>query len=100
MPVADEPTFSGQVASRGLVPMQDLDEEAKPMARETTNYSGPKRHVLTYPIGANYKMLNIVAFIPEERHKDESWTSQGSLDDLGKEVAEWDPQIQRILKAW
>jgi salicylate hydroxylase len=80
--------------------MQDLDEESKTMARETTNYSGPKRHVLTYPIGANYKTLNIVAFMPEERHKDESWTSQGSLDDLGKEVAEWDPQIQRILKAW
>jgi salicylate hydroxylase len=80
--------------------MDNLDEETKALARDTTIYTGPKRHVLTYPIGANFRTLNIVAFIPEAKHKDESWTSQGSLEDLQLEVAGWDPQIQRTVKAW
>jgi len=80
--------------------MENLDDMTRTLARDTTNYSGPHRHVLTYPIGPNYRTLNIVAFMPEERRGDESWTSQGSLDDLSKEVAEWDGQIQRIMAAW
>src|SRR5579859_935592 len=80
--------------------MKALDPESQALARETTNYSGPKRHILTYPIGANFRTLNIVAFMPEPEHKDESWTSEGSLDDLQREVEGWDSQIQRIIKCW
>src|SRR5271170_5621066 len=92
--------FSGQVAYRGLIPMHNLGEDMATRALDTTNYSGPKRHVLTYPIGVNFRTLNIVAFMPEPRHKDESWTSQGSLDDLAKEVEGWDHHVQRIVQAW
>jgi salicylate hydroxylase len=80
--------------------MTDLDDETKALARETTNYTGPKRHVLTYPVGANFRTLNIVAFMPEPEHKNDSWTSQGSLEVLQREVECWDSQIQRIMKAW
>jgi len=100
MVARDEAIYSGQVAYRGLIPMEYLDEETREWARDTTNFSGQRRHVLTYPIGPNYRTLNIVAFMPEERQGDESWTSQGSLDDLSNEVAGWTEQIQRIMTAW
>jgi len=80
--------------------MSELDEETRLRALETTNHSGLKRHILTYPIGPNFQTLNIVAFMPEPRHQDESWTSQGSLDDLESEVKGWNGQIQRILQTW
>ena len=80
--------------------MSELDEETRLRALETTNHSGLKRHILTYPIGPNFQTLNIVAFMPEPRHQDESWTSQGSLDDLENEVKGWNGQIQRILQTW
>ena len=100
MVAIDEAIYSGQVAYRGLIPMENLDEQTRALARDTTNYSGPHRHFLIYPIGSNYRTLNIVAFMPEERHGDESWTSQGSLDDLSREVEGWDEQIERIMGAW
>jgi salicylate hydroxylase len=96
----DEAVYSGQVAYRGLIPMKELDDETRQLANETTNYSGLRSHILMYPIGPNYKTLNIVAFMPEDRHGDESWTSQGSLEDLSAEVADWTQQIQRIMRTW
>jgi salicylate hydroxylase len=80
--------------------MHELDEEALSVAHDTTNFSGPKRHFLIYPIGANYRTLNIVAFIPEPRHKDESWTSQGTLADLARELDGWNPSVRSIVDTW
>jgi salicylate hydroxylase len=80
--------------------MNELDREVLSVARDTTNFSGPKRHFLIYPIGADYRTMNIVAFIPEARHKDESWTSQGSLEDLARELEGWDYRVRSIVETW
>jgi salicylate hydroxylase len=80
--------------------MRDLDEETAALARDSVIYSGHKRHIILYPVGVNYRTLNIVAFIPEERQKDESWSSQGSLEDLTQELEGWDRQVQSVLRTW
>jgi 2-polyprenyl-6-methoxyphenol hydroxylase-like FAD-dependent oxidoreductase len=89
-------TFSGVCAYRALIPAELAPEFALRPAQ--TLWLGPDHHVVTYPISAG-RYVNLVAFAPAHDWRVESWTAEGSVDDLRAEFADWDPQLGRLLAA-
>ncbi len=88
------PAFSGICAYRSLVPA----DRAPGFARRPvqTLWLGPGRHLVHYPISAG-RLVNVVALTPAGDWTIESWTAEGSVEDLRAAFAGWDPQLTALL---
>ena len=86
--------FSGYVAYRALVPRESVSD----LPAEVTNRLGPDRHVVTYFVGKDRRLLNLVAFVPEANWTLESWTEPGRLEELARWYESWSPELTRILE--
>jgi salicylate hydroxylase len=98
----DEPIYSGQMVYRGYVAYNDLTQETGDLLRKTVNFRGPKRHVLTLPIGnteAKNDRVGIIGFVTEplERWKSESWLATAPIEDFHEHVQDWTPAVQEIM---
>ncbi|MBO0702144.1 MAG: FAD-dependent monooxygenase [Candidatus Dormibacteraeota bacterium] len=88
-----EPTFSGVVAYRGLIPRP----EAYPP--ETMRmWVGEGKHFLAFPVRAG-RLLNYVGFVPSPTQVRESWSTEGDPEALAGHFAGWDPLIGEIIAA-
>jgi salicylate hydroxylase len=89
-----EARFSGLCAFRCLVPAQ----QAPPMALRPvqTLWLGPGRHFVHYPISAG-RLMNVVAIVPAGDWRTESWTAEGSVADMAREFAGWDPRLRQLV---
>jgi salicylate hydroxylase len=64
-----------------------------------TSFVGLDRRIVCYPC-RNLQLLNIVAILPDKLMFEESvenWNVKGSIDDMMKSFAEFDPVIKRIF---
>ncbi len=87
--------FSGAVAYRALIP-----REAVPDSRlDVTNRLGPDAHVVTYVIGRNNHLLNLVCVMPEDTWRTESWTEIGSVEVMRAFHSGWSRELRSILEA-
>jgi salicylate hydroxylase len=86
--------FSGLCAFRCLVSA----DRAPAMALRPVQslWLGPGRHFVHYPISAG-RLINIVAIVPAGDWRTESWTADGSLDDLHREFATWDARVLQLI---
>jgi salicylate hydroxylase len=89
------PEFTGCVAWRAVVPMQRLPESAATMV--STNWLGPRGHVLHYPIRGG-ELLNLLAIVERDDWQVESWTVQGTTDELANDFPGWHPDVQAIIR--
>lgn len=87
-----EPRFSGYVAYRGLVP----SDTVQTMPSTLSLWMGEGKHFLVYPVRGG-KLLNYVAFVPEEHKTKESWVSPGDPRQLANEFRGWDPRVESLL---
>src|SRR5205807_3235672 len=72
----DRPVFSGTIAYRGLIPMDQLPSLGD-VRHHITFWFGPRRHLLTFPV-ARGSLMNVVAFVPaDDEWAEESWTAPG-----------------------
>ncbi|MBU6316116.1 MAG: FAD-dependent monooxygenase [Acidobacteria bacterium] len=85
--------FSGSVAYRALIPA----ERVAHLPLEVTNRVGPDAHVVTYFVGAGARWLNVVCIAPEAVWDVESWTEQGSADEMRERYVHWSPQLREVL---
>lgn len=85
--------FSGSVAYRALIPA----ERVALLPLEVTNRVGPDAHVVTYFVGAGARWLNVVCIAPEAVWDVESWTEQGSADEMRERYVHWSPQLREVL---
>lgn len=85
--------FSGSVAYRALIPA----ERVAHLPLEVTNRVGPEAHVVTYFVGAGARWLNVVCIAPEAEWDVESWTEQGSADEMRERYGHWSPQLREVL---
>jgi salicylate hydroxylase len=90
---ASQPTFSGSVAYRGLVPHERVP--GWPTDRWQM-WLGQGRHFLVFPVRAG-KLINYVGFVPSDEEMKESWSAPGDPDILRREFAGWDPRIDQVL---
>jgi salicylate hydroxylase len=98
----DKPIYSGQTVYRGYVAYNDLTQETADLLRKTVNFRGPKRHVLTLPIGnqeAKNDRVGIIGFTTEslEKWTSESWLATAPIDDFHEHVKDWTGAVQEII---
>ena len=89
----DKPRFSGSAAYRALVPRRAVED----LPIDVTNRMGPDRHVVSYFIGRNRSHLNLVCISPEDSWETESWTEQGTKEDLYSRFEGWSPDFLSLL---
>src|SRR5512139_251887 len=90
------PRFSGLCAFRCLVPA----EHAPAMALRPvqTLWLGPGRHFVHYPICGG-RLVNVVAIVPAGDWRTESWTAEGSVEDMAREFEGWDARLLQLVSA-
>ena len=89
----DKPRFSGSAAYRALVPRSAVED----LPIDVTNRMGPDRHVVSYFIGRNRSHLNLVCISPEDSWETESWTEQGTMEDLYSRFEGWSSDFLSLL---
>ena len=100
--LSDHPIYSGQMVYRGFVNYEDVSPETATLLRKTINFRGPKRHIITLPIGNDDTMtarVGIIAFMTEplENWTSESWMKAAPLDELRDHVKDWTGAVQEII---
>lgn len=93
----DKPRFSGIVAWRGVIDVEQLPVHLRqPYAY---NWVGPGKHVIHYPMRGG-KLINLVAAV--ERTQDwgiESWSQRGTQEDFENDFKGWHEDVHHLIRA-
>jgi salicylate hydroxylase len=93
---ADNAEFTGLVAWRGVIPMADLPTR---LARSvSSNWVGPGRHVVQYPLRRG-TLMNFVGIVEREDWRKESWTTPGSHAEMLADFVSWHEDVHTLIKA-
>ena len=85
----------GQVAWRGLVPVEAL---ARSLAPTVTVWVGPGRHLVTYRVRGG-QLINFVAVLERAEWAEEGWSVPGDPDALRAAYAGWTEPVAALLEA-
>lgn len=92
---ADKPQFTGVIAWRGIVPMDQLPPH---MARRVgSNWVGPGGHIVHYPLRAG-KLMNFVGALERSDWQIESWSARGTQEELIADFRGWHEDIQAFIR--
>lgn len=92
----DEPRFTGQVAWRGVIPIDKLPQHlARPVG---TNWIGPGRHVVHYPLRSG-ELMNFVGIVERDDWQVESWSARGTKKELANDFAGFHEDVQSMIRA-
>ena len=92
----EEAEFTGMVAWRGVIPMDQLPERlARPVG---TNWVGPGRHVIHYPLRRG-ELMNFVGIVERADWQVESWTARGTVEELAGDFDGWNEDVQTLIRA-
>ena len=90
----ERPRFTGNVAWRGLVPVDRLPEG---LIRPVTSvWWGPKKHFVHYYLRGG-DLVNCVCVVQKQGWEVESWTEPGSIEELKSDFAGWHKDIQALI---
>ena len=92
---AEEPTFSGMIAWRGVVPMATLPQHMTRMVG--TNWVGPGGHVVHYPLHRG-ELMNFVGIVERGDWLIESWSTRGSAEECTTDFAGWHEDVHRLIR--
>ncbi|MFJ9562821.1 FAD-dependent monooxygenase [Streptomyces fuscichromogenes] len=89
-----DPSFSGCVAWRGVVPAGDLPDHLRsPLG---TNWIGPHGHVIHYPVRGG-EMINFVGIVERGDWAVESWNHPGAVSECAADFAGWHEDVQTLI---
>jgi salicylate hydroxylase len=89
----ERPTFMGQVAWRGVIPVSELRTTIQP---DACVWAGPGRHFVSYYLrGGDY--VNFVAVEERSDWQSESWREEGDVEELKRAFAGWHPEVSDLL---
>jgi salicylate hydroxylase len=63
----------------------------------STNWLGPRAHVLHYPIRRG-ELMNFVATVERHDWQVESWSVEGTTSDLANDFRAWHPDVHAIIQ--
>jgi salicylate hydroxylase len=90
----DKPVFTGCMAWRGLVPVENLPPR---MRRNVgVNWVGPGGHVINYLLRRG-EIFNFVGVV-ERDWRVESWTERGTREECAADFAGWNDDIHAIVR--
>jgi salicylate hydroxylase len=90
------PTFTGNVAWRGLVPAERASDLG--IQPNATAWWGPGRHFVHYYVRAG-DLVNCICVVEKEGWEVESWTESGDIGELQREFESWHPSVTRLISA-
>jgi len=91
----DQPVFTGNVAWRAVVPMEQLGADApNPTA---CAWMGRGRHAVTYRLRRG-TLANFVGVVERDDWTKEGWNEMGTAEEAMRDFAGWHPMITRILE--
>ncbi|MEO1100248.1 MAG: FAD-dependent monooxygenase [Pseudomonadota bacterium] len=91
----DNPTFTGNVAWRAVVPVERLGADIpNPVAGA---WMGRGRHAVTYLLRAG-TLANFVGVVERDDWTKESWNEPGAHEDALADFAGWHPTITRLIE--
>jgi len=91
----DDPVFTGHMCWRSIVPVESFPKEF--VEPTTTNWMGPKAHVVTYYVKGG-KGINIVAVKETNEKIKESWVEPSSTEELLQAYEGWHPNVIKLFK--
>ncbi|MEO1553862.1 MAG: FAD-dependent monooxygenase [Pseudomonadota bacterium] len=92
---AEYPEFTGHVAWRAVVPMEQLGDLAPPPT--ACVWVGAKRHAVTYRLRGG-TLANFVGIVEDDTWTSESWTEQGRKEDALSDFDGWHPVLTNLIK--
>ena len=91
---AEAPRFTGNVAWRGLVPVERLPKGlVHPVA---SVWMGPGKHFVHYYVRSGM-LINCVCVVEKTGWEVESWTQRGDRDELKRDFAGWHETVQLLI---
>ncbi len=84
------------MAWRGVIPRERLPAGRMPLAG--TNWIGPGRHVVHYPLRRG-ELLNFVGVVERDDWQIESWTAQGTREECLADFAGWHADVRALIEA-
>ena len=91
----DKAQFTGLLAWRGLVPIDRISAHLQ--APVGTNWVGPGAHVITYPVRGG-QLMNVVGIIEKDGWRGESWTEQGTHEELLRDFGHWHEDVCELMR--
>lgn len=92
----DHTRFTGMIAWRAVIPMENLPEHFRQMVGST--WIGPGGHLVNYPLRGG-KLMNMVGTIERDDWQVESWYAEGSNEECARDFAGWHEDVQTLIKA-
>lgn len=91
----DKPQFTGHVAWRGVVPIEELEHlKLEPIA---TSWMAPHSHAVTYLLRGG-SLVNFVGIKEQHDWQGESWTERGDNRMLLADIKGWHPEVREIAE--
>jgi 2-polyprenyl-6-methoxyphenol hydroxylase-like FAD-dependent oxidoreductase len=91
---ADQPRFTGNVAWRAVVPMDDLGADIPPPT--ACVWVGHKRHAVTTRVRGG-QLANFVAVVEQDDAVPEGWHAEGARAEVQAAFADWHPVIATLI---
>lgn len=91
-----DPEFSGMVAWRGLIPMEDLPEHLRASVGST--WIGPGGHAVCYPL-RRARFLNFVATIEGRQWTAAAGSEPGTTEECLADFQGWHEDVQTMIRA-
>ena len=89
------PRSTGQMAWRGVAPMNGLPASLQKVAQVT--WIGPTAHISCYPV-RNCELFNFVGQVDRDDWQVESWIQEGSLEECLADFPGWHPDVKRMIE--
>ena len=87
-------SFTGCMAWRGVIPSSRLPSH---IPRDVgTNWVGPGRHVVTYPLRQG-DLMNFVGVVERAGWETESWTAKGTRAECADDFAGWHADVHALI---
>jgi salicylate hydroxylase len=92
----DDPTFSGKIAYRFLLPYADARPHLGALGDATAQYVGVGKVFIRYPI-SNQRLLNCVGLARSNRWMAEGWSQPATTDELLEEFDGWHQDVRALM---
>ena len=87
--------FTGNVAWRGLVPVEKLSTPLRPDPCSNV-IMGPGKHFVCYYVRGG-SLVNYVAVMETDQWQEESWTIKANLEEMMNDFSGWNAQVREVL---
>lgn len=91
-----KPTFTGNVAWRGVVDTSKLPSNW--MDTVVSNFVGPNKHMVLYYLRAK-RLANFVGVVEDHQWTQSTWTSKASWEQLRDDFLGWHTTVDQIIDA-